>query len=487
MIEYCKIKDQNTNITKSITAKYIINKMVDVPYHLWYKHGEYKEPEKSIMKRLESQRGELDNLLPHDNKDVNYLLEQLGYSEEITGGFDNGNAVECLRFHMSASKDNMQKVWDVIHSNNLPSKTHQKNPELEDEVEQEEDFYTPALPELIEARKDILKFSIQRGKKRLDSQRVAYKKTMPEILLERRKFNQDLKGFSLEGTQVLGTRPISSAQFSNRTENIVAGNWCGEISLLNKNLEIIKTVNGHEGKVGAAKWTPNDELIVTVGEDGAMNMYNNTLSEVFRRIDGHENRITDLDIHPSGKYLATSSFDLTWKLWDIERGVELLQQEGHSKELYCVGFQKDGSLVSSAGIDRTAIIWDLRSGRSVLNLKGHIKPIFAMDWSLDGYTVATGGADGLIYIWDLRNTTSNNHQIAAHNSIVTSLKFDKDRDFSLISAGFDNKINTYSKDNYIKIGSLEGHTDKILTVDIDNETKTIISGGYDRSLKIWSR
>ncbi|KAL3234633.1 U4/U6 small nuclear ribonucleoprotein PRP4 [Nakaseomyces bracarensis] len=463
----------------------------ELPVDIEHRDLETGESTKDVLRRYELQR-ELDSLVPTAVEDVEYCLAQLGEPQTL-GSEDNYERRLRLTDLLIADESKLQKLREIIQSK-LPSVIHGgfKNGKQEKEVlegeEEEEEFYTPASPELIKSRKDILYYSIGKSRQRL-SRRTGLMKSRPstpEILLERRAFIENFKRFKLIGTQVIGTRPISTALFSNNCERIVTGSWSGDVTVVNKEtMETITTKLVHEGNVGAAKWSPDDKSILTTGKDGFINIFNDNLLQVKHRILGHENRITDLDIHPSGRYFATSSFDLTWKLWDLERGIELQNQEGHSKELYCIAFQPDGSLVSSAGSDKTVIVWDLRSGKSVLNLIGHAKPIYCMDWSLDGYTMATGGGDGIINIWDIRKSTAVS-KIPAHNNIVTSVRFDKERDFSLISAGYDKMINTYSKDNYIKICSLEGHTDKILTVDIDNETGTIVSGGWDRSLKLWS-
>ena len=99
--------------------------------------------------------------------------------------------------------------------------------------------------------------------------------------------------------------------------------------------------------------------------------------------------------------------------------------------------------------------------------------------------LATDGENGVITICDLRKSDKLT-KITEHKSIVTSLKFDKANDHNLISSGYDRSIFVYSKDNYLKVSSLIGHPDKVLTFDIDKNNKNLISGGWDRSVKHWS-
>jgi U4/U6 small nuclear ribonucleoprotein PRP4 len=65
----------------------------------------------------------------------------------------------------------------------------------------------------------------------------------------------------------------------------------------------------------------------------------------------------------------------------------------------------------------------LRTGRSILVLQGHAKPIFAIDFAPNGYQIATGSEDNTIRIHDLRMLKCNYETIAAHNSVISHLKF----------------------------------------------------------------
>lgn len=123
-----------------------------------------------------------------------------------------------------------------------------------------------------------------------------------------------------------------------------------------------------------------------------------------------------------------------------------------------------------------------------MTLAGHSKPIYTIAWSPNGYQVATGGGDGMINVWDIRKRDEGQlNQILAHRNIVTQVRFSKeDGGKKLVSCGYDNLINVYSSDTWLKMGSLAGHTDKIISLDISNNSHFLVSGGWDRSIKLWN-
>ncbi|EDO18365.1 hypothetical protein Kpol_1013p37, partial [Vanderwaltozyma polyspora DSM 70294] len=93
--------------------------------------------------------------------------------------------------------------------------------------------------------------------------------------------------------------------------------------------------------------------------------------------------------------------------------------------------------------------------------------------------------DGTIKIWDLRKV-DDVETILAHKNVVTDLKFEKENSKFLISSSYDKDINVFSSDSWVKIHTLQGHNDKILSIDISSDYQTIVSGGWDRSVKLWS-
>lgn len=361
---------------------------------------------------------------------------------------------------------------------------------IQDDLEDEnEEFYTPATAELITVRQSILKFSITAMKKRLQLRREVQHTDISKIILNRRKINAKARQLKLVASQLVESRPISTIAVAPHHPLCAVGGWGGKLTLLDPStMETCgQQTIAHQGKIGGLGWHKDGNVLASGAQDSLINLYTLTDNHELKltsTLTGHQNRVTDTVFHPSGQYIASSSFDTTWRLWNVENGKELQIQEGHSKELYCVGFQSDGSILCSAGLDNIGLIWDIRSGENIMSLKGHSKPIFTLDWSSNGHQIATGGGDGMIYIWDLRKPTDTIEKIAAHSNIVTCLKFSKPNGDLLYSGSYDKKINVYSSDNWLRQATLEGHIDKILSLDVANET--VLSGGWDRTVKLWN-
>lgn len=390
----------------------------------------------------------------------------------------------------------------------------------EDGDEADEEFYTEGTDALLQARRDIAKFSLPRT-----ARRVAYQKEESTIPVEthvkhRKEIKERLSGFELFGSQIAGERPVSMVRFSPNGELIASGDWGGSIKLLDvPNLETKMTLRGHKSMIGGISWYPGatmptsnvspDSLnLASAGGDGDIHLWSLGQDTPISTLSGHTARAVRTAFHPSGRYLASASYDTTWRLWDVNTTQELLLQEGHSKEVFTVAFNSDGSLAASAGLDSIGRIWDLRSGRTIMFLDAHVGPIHALDWGSDGYRVLTGSADGFAKCWDLR-AVRETASIGAHRGGVTDLKWFTgtdgpcsgttiNRDESgamqpkksgtfVVSAGFDKAVNIFSADDWALCKSLTGHDGTVLAADVTDDARFIASCGRDRTVKLWAR
>ena len=393
--------------------------------------------------------------------------------------------------------------------------------------DQEEEFYTEGLPDLLEARKNIARYSLPRAQARIARQRQDSTIPLRTQIKHRKGIKEKLQGFELFGSQIAGERPVSITRFAPNGEIIAAGSWSGSIKLLDvPNLDEKRTLRGHKGIVGGIAWYPGSTLPSSTvsadsvnlasgggGQGGANEVHLWSLNQdtPVSTLKGHTDRVCRVEFHPSGKYLASASFDTTWRLWDVETTTELLLQEGHSRQVFAVSFNTDGSLLASGGFDSIGRIWDLRTGRTVMILDGHIREIYSLDWGVDGYRVLSGSGDGWVKCWDIRQVRGVGG-LGAHNGNVSDLRWFKGIDGDLssmtdvpmqngvrneqqprkagtffVSGGFDKNVNIYSADDWALAKQLSGHSGNVLSVDVSHDAKWIASSGHDRTVKLWGR
>lgn len=394
----------------------------------------------------------------------------------------------------------------------------------EEEEEQEEEFYSRGGPALLQSRIDIVKYSLPRAKRRTAFQKAESTVPLRTQVKFRKQIKERLQAFELQGSQTVGERHVSMTRISPNGEMVAVGNWGGQIKLVDiPNLNERVNFRGHTNKISGLSWFPGATMsesnvspdsvnLASGGAEGLVHLWSLNQDTPLSTLQGHSQRVCRVEFHPSGKYLASASEDTSWRLWDVETTSELLLQEGHSRGVYSVSFNSDGSLLASAGLDSIGRIWDLRTGRTVFildgHLDGHIKPIHALDWSSDGHRVLSGSADGWIKCWDIRKLQRTGG-IGAHTSAVSDMRWFKGLDDPLdgiapgvdekgaqlpkksgsffVSSGFDKNVRIFSADDWTLVQTLSGHTGPVASVDYSKDGKWIVSGGHDRTVKLWGR
>ena len=506
-----------------LTATLALDRNYDIPSTT---AGIAPERASAILSQFDRKRRAAAIAVPTDDGRVRVRLRELG--EPITlFGEGPSDRRDRLRELLTTRAELAEEAGEDVAMGDGMTPTGGEA----DEQQQEEEFYTEGLPELLAARKDIAKYSLPRAKARVARQREESTIPLRTHIKHRKAIKEKLQGFDLFGTQIAGERPVSIARFSPDGSTIAAGNWGGGIKLLDvPNLDEKATLRGHTGIVGGISWFPGATLPTSSvspstlnlasgagGQGGAsdINFWSLSSDTPLATLSGHTDRVCRVEFHPSGKYLASASFDTTWRLWDVESTTELLLQEGHSRQVYAVSFNTDGSLLASGGFDAMGRIWDLRTGRTVMILDGHIREVYALDWSHDGYRVLSGSGDGWVKCWDIRAVRQLGG-IGAHKGNVADLRWYKGSNSHtldtiptttttngsnakstdpapttngtfFVSAGFDKAVNIFSADDWSLAQSLTGHSGNVLSTDVSADARWIVSSGHDRTVKLWGR
>jgi U4/U6 small nuclear ribonucleoprotein PRP4 len=474
--------------------------------------------------------------LPHA---VSQALRNLGLPIRLFGE-NLANVRDRLRMELARREVLAEQGGGML----LPDQSGRQQKIKQEEEEEEEEItkYSRAPAELIRAREQFAKHSLERGKLRLDKERnyriqfqrkrarltsigitsnqadedddEAAEKSFVDVTRlddECLKTYKEIKNYGLEGSQYGDARPISSIVTShNRIGGIpliATGSWSGTIkvwdgSTSELNLLSQKTM-AHEDRIMGVALQPVSEdaeisstLLATASIDMAAKLWKINASvgdddepsskfqiQEVAHLKGHARRLSKVAFHPQGQHLATTSHDHTWRLWDVETGSEILLQDGHWKEVYGVGFHPDGSLCSTTDYGGVVQCWDLRTGKSIHHFLGHAKRVLCAEFSPNGFQLATAGDDGFIKVWDLRKRKQF-ASIPAHSNLVTQIEFDRYHNGEyLVSSSFDATCKVWSTRDWKMLTTMRGHEGKVMGLDL--LPFGIVSCGFDKTIKAW--
>ena len=79
------------------------------------------------------------------------------------------------------------------------------------------------------------------------------------------------------------------------------------------------------------------------------------------------------------------------------------------------------------------------------------------------------------------------YTIPAHNNLVSNVMFDKEKGSFIASCSYDNTVKLWSHPGWTPIHTLKGHDNKIMGMDITNDSKFVVTASYDRTFKLWTQ
>jgi WD40 repeat protein/serine/threonine protein kinase/DNA-directed RNA polymerase subunit RPC12/RpoP len=224
------------------------------------------------------------------------------------------------------------------------------------------------------------------------------------------------------------------------------------------------------------------------------------------------------------EFLVTADMDNTLKLWDVAGGHLRKVMMGHTESVTSVTFAGDGMLVLSSSYDGTVRLWDSKTGRLLRTFEGHAGPVNCVSSDAIGSVAISCGWDGDVKTWSLTSSQPYRAPMALCRiqASETVLSAGVDYENRLIEArealsrgdmkAVTEKIHAARSQKGYSRGSeavalwgslytrlprkrlkggwegivMTGHEDSVTSVSISDDGARILTGGLDRTLRLWS-
>lgn len=154
----------------------------------------------------------------------------------------------------------------------------------------------------------------------------------------------------------------------------------------------------HHGLVNVLRFTPNEALIVSGGDDHYAYVTDRLTNELRYRLP-HSGRVQHLEVSPDGTWIATSTDDRQIRVWNLLNGkekVRFLQDSPITKLM----ISPKGQLIITVGEDKNLRAWNAETGKEIIQIPLDTNdPILAFN-PTDHY-LYYGDKQGQISIWDI--------------------------------------------------------------------------------------
>jgi WD40 repeat protein len=245
----------------------------------------------------------------------------------------------------------------------------------------------------------------------------------------------------------------------------------------------LRTLEGHSELVNGVAVSPDGQRAVSASNDNTLKVWDLKTGHELRTLTGHSNWVRGVAVSADGLRAVSASYDHTVKVWDLETGRDLRTLEGHSDVVQGVAVSADGRRAVSASYDKTLRVWDLEAGRELRTLAGHLAEVWSVAASPDGRRAVSASFDNTLKVWDLETgrevRTLEGHAMRVNGVTVSP------GGRRAVSASHDNMLKVWNVESGRELRTLEGHLFGVNGVAVSRDGRRAVSASSDGTLKVW--
>lgn len=244
------------------------------------------------------------------------------------------------------------------------------------------------------------------------------------------------------------------------------------------------------GEINTITAFKDNQQIFAGSSYGYIYVWNFPDEEPLFLLKDHRQSINSLDINCDNGLLISGSDDCTIKIWQIEEGNQF-KFYGHDDQVNSIAIISDRKLVISGSYDGVLKVWSLETGDELSKFDGGWEPV--------EHLIPIPNKNQVIYV--SANSLPNNEEILevrhqqTNNELFSLLSYGSLREplavapngrwlASMLDDEFGLQIYDIGEPSQEPI-ILTGHSAEISSVVFTADSRTIISGAWDQTIKVW--
>jgi WD40 repeat protein len=210
----------------------------------------------------------------------------------------------------------------------------------------------------------------------------------------------------------------------------------------------VAVIDAHGRHAQAVRFTKDGKLLVSVGRDARVRLWEVPGFSAAGAFEGHKNSVNSLSFTPNEQLLATGSTDGTVRLWSFPEGRCLRTLE---KQVTAV-FAPDGDRLATISARGQVVLWETKSGKQLASIPAFDKRTTAVAFSPDGNKLLIGGT-GPIHRVTVADGGKEG-ELNGHKVVLACLRVSPDGKW-LASTGADGHLRFWSTRDWAEVRSVK--------------------------------
>ncbi|RMZ84087.1 hypothetical protein DV737_g1257, partial [Chaetothyriales sp. CBS 132003] len=239
-------------------------------------------------------------------------------------------------------------------------------------------------------------------------------------------------------------------------------------------------------KLKCAVFHPATNLLTVCFANGLFSLYELPSFSNIHSLSMASSPISAVTINKSGEWLALGSSRAGQLLvWEHMSESNILKQSSHLDTMTTLSYSPDASRIITGSDDGLIKAWDIASGFHIATFTEHTSAVTDSAYSKRGNILFTSSLDGSVRAWDMLRYRNFRTFTAPTRLSFACLAVDASAEVVCAASHDSFDIHLWSVQTGALLDQLAGHEGPISTLAFTPDGQTLISGSWDRTIRIW--